>query len=94
VKIELISLIIPCFNEEDSVGEFYKRAAKLSDTMKPRKFEYIFVNDGSTDKTGQILNDLAAHDPAVKVLHLAQNRGHQTRTKVTQSKAETFSAIC
>ena len=45
--------------------------------MKPRKFEYIFVNDGSTDKTGQILNDLAAHDPAVKVLHLAQNRGHQ-----------------
>ena len=77
MKIELISLIIPCFNEEDTVGEFYKRALKVSDAMRPRKFEFIFVNDGSTDKTSRILNDLAAGDPVVKVLHLAQNRGHQ-----------------
>ena len=77
MKIELISLIIPCFNEEDTIAEFYKRAVTVSETMRPREFEFIFVNDGSTDKTSQILNDLAAGDPVVKVLHLAQNRGHQ-----------------
>jgi dolichol-phosphate mannosyltransferase len=45
--------------------------------MEPRKFELIFVNDGSTDETGEILNDFAARNRQVKVLHLAQNRGHQ-----------------
>ena len=77
MKIKLISLIIPCFNEEDTVGEFYHRAQALSVTMRPRKFEFIFINDGSTDQTSKILNDLAAQNSSVKVLHLAQNRGHQ-----------------
>lgn len=77
MKVKLISVAIPCYNEESTVEEFYHRAKLLADSMQPRKFEFIFVNDCSTDLTGSILNNLAAKDPCVKVLHLAQNRGHQ-----------------
>jgi glycosyltransferase involved in cell wall biosynthesis len=77
LKIELISLVIPCYNEEATVEELYHRAKALADAMVPRKFEFIFVNDCSTDATGSTLNDLAHKNPDVKVLHLAQNRGQQ-----------------
>jgi polyisoprenyl-phosphate glycosyltransferase len=77
VKAKLISMVIPCYNEESTVEEFYHRVKSLADSMRPRKFEFIFVNDCSTDKTGLILNHLAEKNPSVKVLHLAQNRGHQ-----------------
>jgi dolichol-phosphate mannosyltransferase len=77
VKVKLISIVIPCYNEEATVYEFYHRICALSAAMEPMKFEFIFVNDGSTDETGTILNDLAEKNPIVKVLHLAQNRGHQ-----------------
>ena len=77
MKIELISFVIPCFNEEGTIEEFYRRAIVLANSMAPLRFEFLFVNDGSKDKTGDILNDLAAKNPCVKVLHLAQNRGHQ-----------------
>lgn len=77
MEINSISLIVPCFNEEKSIGAFYQRTQALVAGMHPREVELIFVNDGSGDRTGDILNDLAAENPEVKVLHLAQNRGHQ-----------------
>ena len=77
MKIKLISMVIPCYNEAATVIEFYHRVNALSASMKPLNFEFIFVNDGSTDETGTILNDFAEKNPRVKVLHLAQNRGHQ-----------------
>ena len=77
MKVKLISMVIPCYNEESTVEAFYQRAKLLADSMQPRKFEFIFVNDCSTDKTGLILNNLAEQNPGLKVLHLAQNRGHQ-----------------
>lgn len=77
MKVKLISMVIPCYNEAAAVHEFYHRACALSASMEPLKFEFIFVNDGSTDETGIILNDFAEKNSRVKVLHLAQNRGHQ-----------------
>jgi len=77
VKVKLISMVIPCYNEAATVREFYRRISALSASMEPLKFEFIFVNDGSTDETGTILNDFAEKNPCVKVLHLAQNRGQQ-----------------
>jgi dolichol-phosphate mannosyltransferase len=75
--IELISLVIPCYNEEATIEEFYRRSQAIADQLSQRRFEFIFINDCSTDLTGSILNNLAAKNPSVKVLHLAQNRGHQ-----------------
>jgi dolichol-phosphate mannosyltransferase len=76
VSFDLISLIVPCYNEEETIGAFFRRVQSLSASME-QEFELIFVNDGSTDETGTILNNLAQQDKRVKVLHLAQNRGHQ-----------------
>jgi glycosyltransferase involved in cell wall biosynthesis len=75
--VELISVVIPCYNEEPTVEEFHRRASALAKSMNTYRFEFLYVNDGSTDRTGAILNALAEKNDDVKVLHLAQNRGHQ-----------------
>jgi len=77
LKVEMISVVVPCYNEEATIEEFYQRSQAVADSLTQCGFELIFVNDCSTDLTGSILNKLAAKDPSVKVLHLAQNRGHQ-----------------
>ena len=55
----MISLIIPCYNEEESIPYFIKEINKVIDLMKKEKFELIFVDDGSKDKTLEILEKLA-----------------------------------
>ena len=77
MKINLISVIIPCFNENETIEEFLRRLYSVASSIENYTFEFIFVNDGSTDKTGKILNDFAEQDQRIKVLHLARNRGHQ-----------------
>jgi len=73
----LVSVVIACFNEEATISEFYRRLSATAALVENKEFEFIFVNDGSDDKTDTILNDLADKNSHVKVLHLAQNRGHQ-----------------
>ncbi len=65
------SIIIPCFNEEDHVRDTirYALATRYAD------FEVIAVNDGSRDRTGAILDELAAQEPRLRVVHLATNQG-------------------
>ena len=52
-----LSLIIPCYNEEGNVKKFYKETEKAF-SQSGVKLEYVFVNDGSTDKTGEMLGEL------------------------------------
>ena len=77
MKFKRISLVVPCYNEEATVEEFYKRARALADSMSPYEFEFVFVNDCSCDETGLILDTLADQKPEIRVLHFAQNMGHQ-----------------
>ena len=58
MKKEKISIIVPCYNEEESLPIFYKEINKISKEMKETDFEFLFVNDGSEDKTLSILRDL------------------------------------
>jgi len=72
-----LSLICPCFDEAPVVRDFY---AKLSDTLhslQEIEYEIIFVDDGSTDDTLSILNELAERDSHILVCSLARNFGHQ-----------------
>ena len=55
----MISLVIPCYNEEESIPYFIKEINKVMDKMKKEKFELIFVNDGSKDKTLEMLKKLS-----------------------------------
>ena len=71
-----ISIIIPCFNEEASLPLFYAEMEKIKQQIK-EGFEYIFVNDGSKDRTLQVLRDLNQTDRNVHYLSFSRNFGKE-----------------
>jgi len=66
-----ISVIVPCYNEEDNLYETIHFALSLDYP----EFEVVAVNDGSKDRTGEILDELAGLHPRLRVAHLASNQG-------------------
>ncbi|MDD3280205.1 MAG: glycosyltransferase, partial [Bacteroidales bacterium] len=72
----LLSVIIPCYNEELVIEETYKRLLNVLDKME-NKYELIFINDGSKDTTYDILYNLSLEDKRVKILNFSRNFGHQ-----------------
>jgi polyisoprenyl-phosphate glycosyltransferase len=73
----LISVIVPCYNEEASLAALYRA---LTDTLAARsdiRYEVILVDDGSADRTPEILEELAARDGHIVVVTLSRNFGHQ-----------------
>ena len=77
MKKDLISLIIPCFNEEEAIPIFYKEVLKVANYMKNVNFEYIFINDGSKDKTLEILRKLTKQDEKVRFISFSRNFGKE-----------------
>ena len=73
----MISIIIPCYNEEESIPLFYKEISKVIKEMKKVPFELIFVNDGSKDKTIEILRGLAKKDKMVRYISFSRNFGKE-----------------
>jgi dolichol-phosphate mannosyltransferase len=74
----LLSLIVPTYNEEFGIDEFYRRTKHVMNLLSPRfTHEIIFVNDFSTDKTLQRLQLLAAQDGKVKLVNFSRNFGNQ-----------------
>ena len=71
-----LSVIVPCFNEEDVIIETYNRI-KLVLSNLDFISEIIFINDGSNDKTGNILSMLSKTDKNIKVITFSRNFGHQ-----------------
>lgn len=74
---ELISLVVPCYNEEQSLPYFWKETTAVMHQMDYLDFEVIFVDDGSRDKTLEILRALAASDSRVKYLSFSRNFGKE-----------------
>ena len=72
----MISLIIPCFNEEESLPLFYPEATSVLRQMNC-DYELIFVNDGSRDRTLEILKELSEKDPHVIYLSFSRNFGKE-----------------
>ncbi len=71
-----ISVVVACYNEEETVNDFYQAVTPV---MQATKYDYeiLFVNDGSKDKTGQIMADLASKDAKVKVINFSRNFSQQ-----------------
>lgn len=71
-----LSLIVPCFNEQDALPFFYKEAKAI---LKQMCYDYIFIfiDDGSKDNTLQIIKDLAKKDPHVCYLSFSRNFGKE-----------------
>jgi glycosyltransferase involved in cell wall biosynthesis len=76
---QLLSMVLPAYNEEEVLPQTYARFSAECPKFAELGLDYeiIFVNDGSRDKTPQILDELAAKDPHVRAVHLTRNFGHQ-----------------
>ena len=76
--MELLSIIVPCFNEEETVEAFYARTSAVCAGLPDVRVEYIFVDDGSRDQTLPILKGLAERDDGVRWLALSRNFGKES----------------
>lgn len=74
--IKLISILTPCYNEEDNVEELYRRVKEVFASLPQYDYEHVFIDNASRDKTVDLLRDIAANDPAVRVIVNARNFGH------------------
>lgn len=71
-----ISIIVPCYNEEQAIPYFYEEITKVAKDLN-YDFEFIFVNDGSKDKTIEIVKEYAKKDKRVKFIHFSRNFGKE-----------------
>lgn len=80
--MKLISVVVPCYNEQEVLPLFYEEIIKVSDEMKKEhndiEFEYLFINDGSKDKTLEIFRELAAKDKHVRYISFSRNFGKES----------------
>ena len=72
-----ISVVIPMYFEEKVVNECYNRTKNVLNKLSSYEYEIIFINDGSQDKTLELLEKIAKNDNNVKVLSFSRNFGHQ-----------------
>ena len=78
--MKLLSLVVSAYNEEAGLETFYQTTREYGEALAAKgwDYEFVFVNDGSRDRTGEILDDLAARDAThVRVLHFSRNFGHE-----------------
>ena len=74
---DLISIIVPCYNEEESLPLFHEAVRKVMEQMPECRFEILLVNDGSKDRTLEVMRDLARKDPCVTYLSFSRNFGKE-----------------
>ena len=75
--MKLLSVVIPCFNEELVLRAAHERLTQAVSSIEGFDYELIFVDDGSRDRTYEILAEMQAHDRHTRVLKLSRNFGHQ-----------------
>ena len=74
---EKISIVVPCYNEEEALPLFYKEICKVAKEMKFVDFEFLFINDGSKDRTLEILKEYAKKDKRVRFISFSRNFGKE-----------------
>lgn len=75
--MEKISIVVPCYNEEEAMPIFYDEITKVADELRKVDFEFIFVNDGSKDRTLQIARVLSRKDERVRYVSFSRNFGKE-----------------
>jgi glycosyltransferase involved in cell wall biosynthesis len=75
---QLISIVVPVYNEEPNIRPFYERVSQVLAPLSDRfRFEFVFTDNHSTDRTFALLAELAAHDPRLRVFRFSRNFGFQ-----------------
>ena len=73
-----VSIVIPAYNEEESLPYLYERITKLIDTVENYEFEILFINDGSRDKTLELIKEYRNKDNRFSYVNLSRNFGKET----------------
>ncbi len=74
---EIISIIVPCYNEQEVIPLFYDEITKITSTLPKLEWEYIFVNDGSKDSTLDTIRDIRGRDQRVHYISFSRNFGKE-----------------
>lgn len=80
MEMNLLSIVVSAYNEEAGIESFYKTTREYCEALSGKgwSYEFIFVNDGSSDHTGEILNVIAQKDAEhVRIIHFSRNFGHE-----------------
>lgn len=75
--MDKISAVIPCYNEEQALPYLYEELVKVAQQMNSIDFEFIFVNDGSKDKTLNVIRELRKKDKKVRYVSFSRNFGKE-----------------
>lgn len=81
------SVIVPVFNEQEVIAETYSRLKLVMDTLH-EPYELLFINDGSRDRTAEVVRGICSKDPNVRMLSFARNFGHQIAITAGMDHAE------
>ena len=74
---KLISIIVPCYNEEESIPLFYKEIEKVRNKLSEVDFEYIFIDDGCRDNSLEEIRELALKNSCVRYISMSRNFGKE-----------------
>ena len=75
--MDKITIAVPCYNEEEALTPFFAEVTRVAAEMPYVEFEFLFINDGSRDKTMEKIRELAAKDPRVKYISFSRNFGKE-----------------
>ena len=76
--VKLLSVVVSVYNEELALREFYQETGAVLKALPPSwDYELLFVNDGSADRSLEILRELARRDDRVRVVEFSRNFGHE-----------------
>lgn len=82
IFVKLVSVVVPCYNEQEVLPLFYDEITKVADEMKIKypelEFEFLFINDGSKDRTLEIFHELADKDSRVRYVSFSRNFGKES----------------
>ncbi len=85
--IPAISIVVPCFNEEEAIPLFYEETSRVLKTMSLSSYEFVFVDDGSSDKTLDVLRGLSSKDKKVRFASFSRNFGKEAAIYAGLEKA-------
>jgi glycosyltransferase involved in cell wall biosynthesis len=89
----LVSVVIPCYNEEAVITSTLNRINDVVNNLTAYEFELIVVNDGSSDSTRAIVQDIVECDKGIKLLNLTRNFGHQIAVSAGLAKSSGAAAV-
>ena len=85
--IPSISIVVPCFNEEEAIPIFYEETSKVLKSMNLDSYEFVFVDDGSKDRTLEVLHELTKKDTSVHFVSFSRNFGKEASLYAGLSRA-------